>query len=98
MTSVGMYFVSVLAGCCGGVGDAPGVLRTASLASAVALIFVWLMSLDENVRKRLTSELTDRRRKRALTANPVPDEPARSNSNRGAAVRSHDGLKRSLTR
>jgi hypothetical protein len=35
----------------------------------------------------LTPELTDRRRKRALAANPASDEPVRPNSKRRAAVR-----------
>jgi hypothetical protein len=34
-----------------------------------------------------TTELTDRRRKRAPAANPASDEPVRPNSKRGAAVR-----------
>ena len=36
---------------------------------------------------RRTAELTYRRRSRGLEANPATDEPARTNSNRGVAVR-----------
>jgi len=37
--------------------------------------------------RRLTPQLTDRRRKRVLAVNPASDGSSRSNSKRGAALR-----------
>ena len=78
-------------------GDSHGTADTCAASEAVASA---TLRSDRPVkrksialRSRLTVPITDRRRKRALAANPVSDYPGASSSQRVAAVRVHRFVK-----